>query len=111
MPFRLPRVAATQIAPLQLACSRPDTKYSANAPLAFVDQYIGALRRYKAIAIDVGDRDGLKVDAAKLHEVLDRYGVINSFEIYSGDHTRDVPSRFQENVLPFFSKNLAFQAR
>lgn len=86
-------------------------KWAANAPLAFVDQYIGALRRYKAIAIDVGDRDGLKGDAAKLHEVLDRYGVANSFEIYPGDHTSDVPSRFQENVLPFFSKALAFQGR
>lgn len=86
-------------------------KWAANAPLAFVDQYIGALRRYKAIAIDVGDRDGLKGDAAKLHEALDRYDVANSFEIYPGDHTSDVPSRFQENVLPFFSKNLAFQAQ
>jgi hypothetical protein len=86
-------------------------KWAANAPLAFVDQYIGALRRYKAIAIDVGDRDGLKGDAAKLHEVLDRYGVINRFEIYPGDHTSDVAGRFQEHVLPFFSQNLAFQGR
>ncbi|SFK24681.1 alpha/beta hydrolase family protein [Caulobacter sp. UNC279MFTsu5.1] len=99
--------------PVENGQVQPDVlaKWAANAPLAFVDQYVGALRRYKAIAIDVGDRDGLKVDAAKLHEVLDRYGVVNSFEIYSGDHTSDVPSRFQENVLPFFSKNLAFQAR
>uniref|UniRef100_B0SVS0 Putative esterase n=1 Tax=Caulobacter sp. (strain K31) TaxID=366602 RepID=B0SVS0_CAUSK len=86
-------------------------KWAANAPLAFVDQYIGALRRYRAIAIDVGDRDGLKGDAGKLHAVLDRYGVANSFEIYPGDHTSDVPGRFQENVLPFFSKNLTFQGR
>ena len=35
-------------------------KWAANAPLAFVDQYIGALRSYRAIAIDVGDRDGLR---------------------------------------------------
>jgi enterochelin esterase-like enzyme len=86
-------------------------KWAANAPLAFVDQYIGALRRYKAIAIDVGDRDGLKGDAAKLHEALDRYRVVNSFEIYPGDHTSDVAGRFQGHVLPFFSRNLAFQAR
>src|SRR5690349_10568683 len=32
-------------------------KWAANAPLAFVDQYIGELRQYKAIAIDVGDQD------------------------------------------------------
>ncbi len=86
-------------------------KWAANAPLAFIDQYVGQLRRYKAIAMDVGDRDGLKVDAAKLHESMDRYGVGNSFEIYPGDHTSDVARRFQDHVLPFFSKNLAFTAR
>ena len=69
------------------------------------------LRRYKAIAMDVGDRDGLKTDAAKLHEVFDQYGLANSFEIYPGDHTSDVATRFQDYVLPFFGKNLAFQAR
>jgi enterochelin esterase-like enzyme len=32
-------------------------KWTANAPLAFIDQYIGNLRQYRAIAIDVGDQD------------------------------------------------------
>jgi len=86
-------------------------KWAANAPLAFLDQYVGNLRRYRAIAIDVGDRDGLKGDAQKLHEALDRYGIANSFEIYSGDHTSDVATRFQDHVIPFFSNNLAFEAR
>lgn len=86
-------------------------KWAANAPLAFFDQYVGQLRRYKAIAMDVGDRDGLKADAAKLHESMDRYGVANSFEIYPGDHTSDVARRFQDHVLPFFGANLAFTAR
>ncbi len=85
-------------------------KWAANAPLAFVDQYIGGLRRYRAIAIDVGDQDGLKVDTAKLHEVLDKYGIANSFEIYEGTHTSKVADRFQNRVIPFFSKNLCFQA-
>lgn len=85
-------------------------KWAANAPLAFVDQYVGNLRRYRAIAIDVGDRDGLRDDARKLHEALDRYGIANSFEIYPGDHTSDVAARFQEQVIPFFSKHLAFAA-
>ena len=62
------------------------------------------------IAIDVGDRDGLKNDAQQLHEALDRYGIAHSFEIYSGDHTSDVANRFQNYVMPFFSKNLAFAA-
>ena len=37
-------------------------KWAANAPLAFVDQYIGNLRQYTAIAIDVGDQDGLRAE-------------------------------------------------
>ncbi|MBO9707926.1 MAG: alpha/beta fold hydrolase [Caulobacter sp.] len=97
--------------PVENGAVRQDVaaKWAANAPLAFVDQYIGALRRYKAIAIDVGDRDGLKEDAAKLHQVMDRYGLVNSFEVYPGDHTSGVPTRFQDYVLPFFSRNLAFE--
>jgi enterochelin esterase-like enzyme len=85
-------------------------KWAANAPLAFVDQYIGELKRYHAIAMDVGDQDGLKIDAGKLHDVLDNYGVTNSFEIYSGTHTSAVADRFQNHVMPFFSKNLCFEA-
>jgi S-formylglutathione hydrolase FrmB len=81
-------------------------KWAANAPLAFVDQYIGNLRQYRAIAIDVGDKDGLKIDAGKLHEVLDTYEIANTFEIYQGTHTSAVAVRFQNHVMPFFSKNL-----
>ena len=89
---------------------QPDVaaKFSANAPLAFIDQYIGNLKQYRAISIDVGDQDGLKVDTIKLHNVLDNYGVPNGFEIYSGTHTSAVADRFQNHVLPFFSKNLCF---
>lgn len=81
-------------------------KWAANAPLAFVDQYIGNLRQYRAISMDVGDEDGLRVDAGKLHDVLDSYGLANTFEIYHGTHTSAVADRFQNHVLPFFSKNL-----
>jgi hypothetical protein len=83
-------------------------RWAANAPLAFIDQYLPALRRYRAIAIDVGDQDGLRVDAGKLHDVLDRYGIANTFEIYAGTHTSDVAVRFQEHVMPFFSRTLSF---
>ena len=91
---------------------QPDVqaKMAANAPLAFVDQYIGNLRQYRAISMDVGDQDGLKVDATKLHEILDSYGIANGFEIYPGTHTSAVSVRFQNHVMPFFSKNLCFQA-
>jgi hypothetical protein len=43
---------------------------------------VGNLRRYRAIAMDVGDQDGLGVDAGKLHDIFDKYGIANTFEIY-----------------------------
>jgi S-formylglutathione hydrolase FrmB len=81
-------------------------KWAANAPLAFVDQYIGNLKQYRAISMDVGDQDGLRIDAGKLHDVFDKYGIVNSFEIYPGTHTSAVADRFQNHVMPFFSRNL-----
>lgn len=81
-------------------------RWAANAPLAFVDQYIDNLRLYRAISMDVGDKDGLKVDAGKLHEIMNNNGIKNSFEIYPGTHTSAVAVRFQNFVMPFFSKNL-----
>jgi enterochelin esterase-like enzyme len=89
---------------------QPDVlaKWAANAPLAFIDQYIGNLRQYRAISLDVGDKDGLRVDTGKLHDALDKYGIANSFELYQGTHTSAMAIRFQNYVLPFFSKNLCF---
>jgi enterochelin esterase-like enzyme len=81
-------------------------KWAANAPLAFVDQYIDNLRQYHGIAMDVGDMDGLRIDAGKLHDVFDSYGIVNSFEIYHGTHTSAVADRIQNHVMPFFSQNL-----
>jgi enterochelin esterase-like enzyme len=89
---------------------QPDVlaKWAANAPLAFIDQYIRNLRQYRAISLDVGDKDGLRTDTGKLHDVLDKYGITNSFEVYQGTHTSAIAVRFQNYVLPFFSKNLCF---
>jgi hypothetical protein len=96
--------------PMKDGKPQPDVfaKWAANAPLAFIDQYIDDLRLYRAIAMDVGDKDGLRVDTAKLHDVLDKYVIANSFELYQGTHTSAVAVRFQNYVLPFFSKNLCF---
>jgi enterochelin esterase-like enzyme len=96
--------------PMKDGVPQPDVlaRWAANAPLAFVDQYVGSLRRYRAISIDVGDQDGLRADAGKLHEVLDKYGIANSFEVYPGTHTSKLADRFQNHVMPFFSRNLCF---
>lgn len=98
--------------PTKDGAPQPDVlaRWTANAPLAFVDQYIGNLRLYRAIAIDAGDQDMTRIDAGKLHDALDRYGIANSFEIYHGTHTSAVADRFQNHVLPFFSQNLCFSS-
>lgn len=90
---------------------QPDilAKWAANAPLAFIDQYVDNLREYHGISIDVGDQDGLRVDTAKLHDVLDEYGIVSGFEVYEGTHTSKVADRIQNHVIPFFSRNLCFQ--
>jgi enterochelin esterase-like enzyme len=90
---------------------QPDVlaRWAANAPLAFVHQYIPNLRQYRAIALDVGDQDGLRTDTGKLHDVLDSYGIANTFEVYSGNHTNRLGDRFQNHVLPFFNAHLCFK--
>ncbi|WP_082463373.1 alpha/beta hydrolase [Sphingomonas sp. Leaf34] len=96
--------------PIKNGVVQPDVlaRWAANAPLAMLDQYVGNLRRYRAIAIDVGDKDDLKDDAARLHAALDRYGIANNFTIYPGTHTSNVALRFQDHVVPFFSQHLVF---
>jgi hypothetical protein len=96
--------------PIKNGKVQPDilAKWAANSPLAFIDQYIDNLRQYRAIALDVGDEDGLRFDTEKVHQILDSYGIANSFQLYHGTHTSAVAFRFQNHVMPFFSKNLSF---
>lgn len=82
-------------------------RWAANAPLAMLDQHVADLRRYTAIALDCGDRDGLRDDTAELHRRLDAYGIANSFTLYPGDHVSGVAERMQQHVLPFFGRHLA----
>ena len=57
----------------------------------------------------MGDQDGLRVDAGKLHDVFDQYGIAHAFEVYPGTHTSHVAVRFQEHVMLFFSRTLSFE--
>lgn len=92
---------------------RPDilAKWAANAPLAFLDQYVSVVRKYRAIALDVGDKDGLVEDTRRMHEALRAHGIASSLEIYQGDHTSHLAFRMQDHVLPFFGRNLSFSKR
>jgi len=84
-------------------------KWNANVPLAMIDQYIGNLRRYDAIGLEVGLQDGLLESNRQLDRVLTDYGIEHSFSTYEGDHTNRVAERFEQAVLPFFSAQLQFE--
>jgi enterochelin esterase-like enzyme len=97
--------------PFQDGKVRPDimAKWNANAPIAFLDQYFGKVRRYRAIAIEIGDKDGPGTDPRALHEALNAWGIENSFTVYDGDHTNRLGFRMQDHVLPFFGQHLSFE--
>jgi S-formylglutathione hydrolase FrmB len=83
-------------------------KWAANSPVAMLDQYVPSLKKYKAIAMDVGLQDNLITSNRVLDEALSRFGVRHTFETYEGDHNNRIPQRLEEKVLPFFSNALAF---
>jgi enterochelin esterase-like enzyme len=82
------------------------SKWLANSPLLLVDQYVPSLKRYRAIALDVGNMDPLGADNVKLDAELTRQHVEHSFEQYEGDHGNRVKERFAAQLLPFFSQHL-----
>ena len=83
-------------------------KWVANSPLVMVDQYVPSLKRYTAIALDVGTMDSLGASNIDLDKALTRLGVSHAFETYEGDHTSRVRERFESKVLPYFSQQLTF---
>jgi len=85
-------------------------KWIANSPLAMLDQHYSNLKKYSAIAIEVGTMDGLASSNRDLDKAMTQMGIQHTFETYEGDHTNRVPERIEMNVLPFFSKNLASTA-
>jgi S-formylglutathione hydrolase len=97
--------------PTQDGQLRPDilAKWAANAPLAVIDQYIGNLKRLRAIAFDVGVKDGLAPASRALDEVLTTYKIPHTYETYDGDHINRVAERLETSVFRFFSENLSFE--
>ncbi|MBN1238727.1 MAG: esterase, partial [Gammaproteobacteria bacterium] len=84
-------------------------KWNANVPLAMIDQYIPNLKKMNAIGIDIGLQDGLLAGNEALRDVLTSYGIEPFYETYEGNHTNRVAERYETRVLPFFSKELAFE--
>ncbi len=83
-------------------------RWTANAPVAMVDQYTMPLKQLKALALDMGDRDQLIRGAQQLAAQFTKHGVPHTLEIYEGDHINRVSDRLEAKVFPFFSQHLDF---
>lgn len=86
-------------------------KWSANAPVAMVPQYVPALRSLTAIGMDTGDKDFVHADVEAMHAELLKFGIKHDWELYEGDHGNRVSERLEKVVFPFFAKHLAFPTR
>jgi len=82
-------------------------RFAANSPVAMLDQYVPNLKKYKAIALDIGLQDSLLASNQLMIARLKRFGVPHTFETYEGDHGSKVLQRLEEKVLPFFAQHLA----
>jgi len=84
-------------------------QWAANSPLAMVPQYVPALKSFKAIGSDVGDKDGLVKDDTAIHEALTRFSVKHDWQVYPGNHVSGIAQRFDTVVLPFFASHLTMR--
>jgi len=83
-------------------------KWTANAPLAMIDQYIGNIKQLKAFAFDAGNRDqSIAASNKVLDQILNNYQIAHSYEEYEGDHINRIAERIEQKMLPFFSQHLS----
>jgi len=81
-------------------------KWAVNSQLVLVDQDVPELQQFKAIMLDVGDKDGLVTTNTQLDAALTRLGVAHGWEVYDGDHGNRIGQRFIDKLLPYFSQHL-----
>jgi S-formylglutathione hydrolase FrmB len=86
-------------------------KWSANAPVAMLPQYVPALQAMTAIGMDTSDKDFVNADVKAMHAELLKFGIKHDWEFYEGDHGNRVSERLEKIVFPFFVKHLSFNAR
>ena len=81
-------------------------RIAANSITGMLPGHVRDLKRYEAIALDVGDKDGLMADSKKFSGEMDRFGIAHRLEIYDGGHGDKVKERLRSKVLPFFAAHL-----
>jgi S-formylglutathione hydrolase len=86
-------------------------KWKENAPLVMMDEYVANWKKLHAIAFDAGAQDaGIAATVKTLDEKLTALGITHTFEIYEGTHTSRIAERLELKTLPFFTKELSFEA-
>ncbi len=85
-------------------------EWHANSPVAMVSQYAASLKKFSALALDIGLQDGLLAGNQMLDRLLNDLSVPHTFETYEGTHVNKIGERLEEKVLPFFSQNLLFES-
>jgi hypothetical protein len=83
---------------------------AASPPADMLDQYAANLKKYYAIAIDVGTADPLRPANRQFHDAMTRLRIPHSYEEYDGDRASRIRERIERNLLPFFSMNLVAPA-
>ncbi len=84
-------------------------KWMANSLMVMLQQYAPNLKKMKAIEMNVGLQDALLQPNRDMDEALTDAGVPHHFETFEGDHNGQVGLNFETKVLPFFSRQLAFE--
>ncbi len=75
-----------------------------------IDKYASNLNAHYAIAIDVGAADP-DLDANRaLHAAMTKLRIAHTFEEYDGGRADRLRERVEQNMLPFFARNLAAPA-
>jgi enterochelin esterase-like enzyme len=98
--------------PVKDGKQRPEiaAKWMANSLMVMLQQYAPNLKKMKAIEMNVGLQDGLLQTNRDMDAALTDAGIPHHFETFEGDHNGQVPENFKNKVLPFFSRELVFQA-
>lgn len=100
--------------PFEDGQGRPEiaAKWQANRPLAFLDQYIHALRRYSRIGVDAGTKEAaIEPTVRALHARLEAYGIRHAYEIYEGGHVDRVAERLEKVVMPMMAEHFRKSVR
>jgi enterochelin esterase-like enzyme len=101
---------------LRIGMKRPDVYLSlyvmsaASPPADMLDQNASNLKKYYAVAIDVGTADPARPSNRQFHDAMTRLRIPHSYEEFDGDSGSRIRERIERNVLPFFSMNLVAPA-